>query len=113
MKIKVIGRKYSEKESYYSWDADKQFPNYEEDEVLIWEIEAETLDNGILWLAENHPDYYMGANVVCGNGDFAMFPVPCEEYGKGNYETLAARIAYVQEEIKYISRRAERKARKR
>lgn len=95
MKVKVIGRRYSETAKFYKWDANKEFPYYEMEEEQLWEIEAETLKDGKKWLAENHPDMYMGGNVVCENGDFACLAVPCEEYGKGNYETIAARIACV------------------
>jgi hypothetical protein len=103
MKIKIIGRKYLEAARYLEWDTSKRFPVYDMDEERVWEIEAETLDDGELWLAENHPDYYMGANVICENGDFACEAIPCEEYGKGNYETIAARIAFVKAEAEYIA----------
>ena len=95
MKVKIIGRKYSEEANYYSWDPQKQFPYFEKVGEQVWEIEAETLRDGERWLAENHPDMYMGGNVICENGDFACLAVPCEEYGKGNYETIADRIACV------------------
>ena len=96
MRIKVIGRKYSEVASYSFWDEEERFPNYEKVDEQTWEIEADTLRDGEKWLAENHPDMYMGGNVICENGDFAMLAVPCMEYGKGNFETIAKRISYVQ-----------------
>lgn len=95
MKIKVIGRSYTETATYYDWDAEKKFPRFEATGEQTWEIEAETLRDGERWLAENHPDMYMGGNVICENGDFACLAVPCGEYGEGNYETIAARVAYV------------------
>lgn len=100
MKIKVTGRRYSENATYCSWDSDKEYPSYEQVEAQTWEIEAATLHDGVRWLAENHPAYYMGANVSCENGDFACLAVPCGEYGKGNYETEAARIATARKEAK-------------
>ena len=99
MKIEVIGRKYADVATYYSYDTEKQFPHFEKVDEQTWEIEAETLYDGELWLAKNHPDMFMGGNVICENGDFAMLAVPCGEYGKGNYETTADRIAYVKREV--------------
>lgn len=99
MKVTVIGRMYSDEATYPTWDADKAFPHYALVEEQTWEIEAATLRDGEKWLAHNHPAYYMGANIICENGDFAMLAVPCCEYGKGNYETLAARIACVRREF--------------
>ena len=92
MKITVYGRRYSETAKYYSWDVNKEFPNFEKVDEQVWEIEAETLRDGERWLAENHPDMYMGGNIVCENGDFACLAVPCGEYGEGNYETIEARV---------------------
>ena len=99
MKIKVIGRRYSEMPIYYDWDQFKRFPKYEITAEEIWHIEANSLKEGEKWLAENHPDMYMGANVICENGDFACTAVPCGEYGRGNYETITVRIAWVNEYI--------------
>ena len=95
MKIKVYGRRYSEVARFYSWDDEKQFPHFDEEEERMWEIEADTLDDGEKWFAENHPDMYMGGSIVCENGDFVCFAVPCLEYGNGNYETIAARVVCV------------------
>lgn len=99
MKIEVIGRKYADVATYYTWDTEKKWKNFEKVEEQTWEIEGETLYDGEMWLAENHPDMFMGGNVICENGDFAMLAVPCEEYGKGNYETTKARVAYVKAEF--------------
>ncbi len=95
MKITVYGRRYSEEAEYYRWDSKKQYPRFEQLDEQVWEIQAETLRDGKRWLAENHPDMYMGGTVVCDNGDFACLAVPCEEYGKGNYETIQARVACI------------------
>lgn len=96
MKATVIGRRYSEIPTYPSWDADKEFPHFELLYERTWEIDVETVHDGEKWLAENHPKYYMGGSIVCENGDFACLAVPCCEYGKGNYETVAARVACVE-----------------
>lgn len=95
MKVTVYGRRYSEVPNYYRWDVEKQFPYFEKEDEQVFEIEAESLRDGERWLIENHPDMYMGGNVICENGDFACLAVPCEEYGKGNYETVARRVACV------------------
>ena len=101
MKVKVIGRRYSETAKYEKWDADREFPNFDKEDEQTWEIEANTLHDGVRWLAENHPDMYMGGNVICENGDFACLAVPCGEYGKGNFETMAARIATAKWEARH------------
>ena len=100
MKIKVIGRRYSETAKFYDWDTDKVFPYFEKEGEQTWEIEADTLQDGVQWLAENHPEMYMGGSVVCENGDFTCFAVPCVEYGKGNYETIEARVAFAKADVR-------------
>lgn len=100
MKVKVIGRKYSEEATYSSWDKWREYPRFEELEEKTWEIEADSLLEGKRWLVENHPDYFMGANIICENGDFSCLAVPCCEYGKGNFETYEARIATAKYELK-------------
>ena len=96
MKITVTGRRYSERATYWDWDTEKRYPRYEKVDEQVWEIEADTPRAGEKWLADNHPDMYMGGNVRCENGDFICLAVPCEEYGQGNFETIADRVAYAQ-----------------
>ena len=100
MKVKVIGRKYSETATFASWDSSKEFPHFDKVDEQCWEIEAASLNSGVKWLAENHPDMYMGGSVRCENGDFACLATPCCEYGKGNFETETARIATARKEAK-------------
>lgn len=96
MKIKITGRQYSDEVRYTEWDSKKEFPMFDiEVAKQVWEIEASSLKEAEEWLAKNHPDMYMGANIICENGDFSCIAVPCDEYGKGNYETQGARIAWV------------------
>lgn len=95
MKITIIGREFSNVPNYYEWDKEKRYDNYDMILEKKWEIEADTLREGEKWLAENHPDMYMGGAVTCENGDFALLAVPSLEYGEGNYETIQARIAWV------------------
>ena len=95
MKIKIYGTRYSEIPKYYDWDKEKIYDYYDSVAEEKWEIEADTLTDGEKWLAKNHPDMYMGGAVSCENGDFACLAVPCLEYGKGNYETIQARINWV------------------
>ena len=95
MKCKVIGRKYSDVATYARWDVHCEFPRFEETDEQTWEIEADTMKSAEKWLASKHPEYYMGANIICENGDFACLAVPCEYYGNGSYETLKARVDFV------------------
>lgn len=95
MKIKIIGRQYSEEARYSDWDSKREFPRFDEVAKQEWEIEASNLKEAEEWLAKNHPDMYMGANIICENNDFSCLAVPCIEYGIGNYETQSARIAWV------------------
>ena len=50
-------------------------------------------------LLETDPDYYMGCRIYqdCRSGNMMFLPVPCMEYGEGNYETHAARRNYCKE----------------
>lgn len=99
MKIKVTGRRYCEAATYYDLDKKHDFPKYEKLAEVTYNIEADSVKAGERWLAENHPDMYMGGNVSCENGDFACLAVPCGEYGDGNYETIEARVAWVRKHI--------------
>ena len=65
-----------------------------------WEIEAGSTHEAELWLATNHPEYYMGCNIKLDNGAFYMTAVPCSEYGEGHYETEEARVAFVRDVIR-------------
>lgn len=101
MKATIIGRRYSDVATYWDWDAAKRWPNYEKVEEQEWTVDVSSLKDGERWLAVNHPDMYMGGSVVMENGDFMMMAVPCVEYGDGNYETEAARVACVKEVIRF------------
>lgn len=95
MKIQIIGRRFNDTATYYDWDTEKEFARYDLVSTEEFEIDADTLADGKKWLAKNHPDMYMGSNIICENGDFSCLAVPCGEYGKGNYETTEARVAWV------------------
>lgn len=95
MKCKVTGRKYSEEARYAEWDSKKEFPEFDKVAEQEWEIEVSSLDEATEWLAKNHPDMFMGANISLDNGDFSAYAVPTNFYGKGNFETQSARIAWV------------------
>ena len=95
MKCKITGRQYSEEARYAEWDSEKEFPEFDKVDEKVWEIEANSLDEAQSWLAKNHPDMFMGANISCENGDFAAYAVPTNFWGKGNFETQSARIAWI------------------
>lgn len=100
MKIRVTGRRYSEEARFADWDSEKEFPEYDVVAEQTWKIEAQSLNDAEAWLAQNHPDMFMGSNISCENGDFAAMSVPGTFYGKGYFETQVARIAWVK---KYIA----------
>lgn len=95
MKYTIHGSRYDETAIYYKWDRDRKFPEYTRIESAQYEVEANCLDEAEDWLIENHPEFYMGCSITNEKGDFLMTPIPCCEYGYGNFETEAARIAYV------------------
>ena len=100
MKIKITGRRYNGEATYPKWDEMRRYPEYQETEETEWEIDGIDLLDGYKWLAENHPDMFMGANISCENGDFACLAVPCGEWGRGNFETMDARIATAKAYVK-------------
>lgn len=100
MNAKICGRIYSDEPFFPDWGKDKKFPHYEEESEHLWEVDCASLDEAEGWLMENHPEAYMGASIVLENGDFAMFAVPCLEYGKGNFETKAARLEYARNTVR-------------
>ena len=95
MKCKVIGRKYSEEARYAEWDSKKKFPEFDKVDEQVWEIESSNLDEAEQWLAKNHPDMLMGANISCENGDFIAYAVPSNFWGVGNFEAQSVRTAWV------------------
>ena len=95
MKCTIIGRLYSENATYACWDKRKEFPHYAQIAQETWEIDCKSVTKAEAWLAENHPDMYIGANIILENGDFALLAVPCDCYGEGNYETMSNRLRYV------------------
>lgn len=102
MKCKITGRQYSEEARYAEWDSEKEFPEFDKVAEQEWEIEVDSLEKAETWLANNHPDKYMGSNISCENGDFSAQAVPCNYYGKGNFETQSARIAWVRRRFRKV-----------
>lgn len=97
---KIIGSIYSENPTYYDWDSNKKFPNFEEIKREEWMPDnVHSLDDCEKWILENHPSYYMGfsATQQCPSGNFRMGAVPCGEYPKGRYETIKGRELYAKE----------------
>ena len=123
MEYKVTGSLFGEIPSYFSWDGEKHWPQYQEIDEQSWiisnyeinEIRQEAGDSSIdelkaaeMWLAKNHPDYYMGGsvsrlhdneNLDISDEDisFLILPPPGVDYGEGNFETLRARYNWVKD----------------
>lgn len=93
--MKIIGRLYDEVPNYYDFDDNHKWPYYNCVDEKEWNIKCNDVDEGAEWLIDNHPDYYMGANIIGDNGDFICTAVPGCEYGKGNFETIKDRKYYV------------------
>lgn len=99
---KIVGRKYSDTESYKDWDAEKKFPVYEEikgtEQVFEPSLdEVSSLDEAMYWMAKNHPGLFVGMSATerRRGGDFVATAVPsAEAYEPGTYETQANREAY-------------------
>lgn len=103
MTITVQTTRYGEEATYYTWDKERKYKNYEPIEKHTFEVEAESVQEAEKWLANNHPELYMGAGITDHKGNFIMTAVPSLEYGEGNYETTEARIAWVKQHIAYIA----------
>lgn len=94
--MKIIGRLYDEIPNYYEFDEKHEWPYYNCVETVEWHVDLLDIHDGEEWLIKNHPEYYMGANIIGDNGDFICVAVPNSEYYKGNYETVENRVNYVQ-----------------
>lgn len=101
----IIGQKYSEEPSFYDWDKEHKFKNYEpvgEEQTFIVgpEENVRTLTDAENWFKKNHPELMMGGNIFRLNPssdkeiEFHMFAVPSPEYPEGTYETQEARTNY-------------------
>lgn len=100
MKIKIIGRKYEDKVSYYDWDGRKEFGYCEVEDERIWEKEFEDEFKAEIWLVNNYPEYAMGASYIWNDGRcFYLLAVPSSEFGDGNWETTENRVRFVKREL--------------
>lgn len=98
MKYTVSGKIYSDTATYYSWDSEKRWKNFNalDGTEQTWTIEASSLDEAERWFAKNHPERYMGGSIVSEDKQsFLLLAVPSIEYGIGNYESNTARINWV------------------
>lgn len=102
---RVCGAKYNEEPKYNTWDTDKKFPEYTVVDEQEWTIDADSLKDAEKWFVANYPDYLMGGSIQCitpNVHEFCMYAIPCYGYGAGNYETVAARIAFVQNRLSAV-----------
>ena len=104
---RIVGRLYEESPVFSDWDMEGCFPSYRpvpgsEREWKLDIKEAASTNQAAEWLLENHPDYWMGANIIqdCPSGDFSMHAVPCIKYGRGYHETYAGRYMFAKKEAK-------------
>ena len=104
---RIIGRLYEERPFFADCDKTKAYPSYSqvpgsEKEWKLGVEDAVSIDEASEWLLKNHPDYWMGANIIqeCPSGNFSMHAVPGVEYGRGNHETYAARYRFAEKEAK-------------
>ena len=104
---KIIGWLYDTKPFFSDWDTRKEYPSYRliPESKVEWRLKAKDatcIDNASEWLLKNHPDYWMGANIIqeCPSGNFSMHAAPGAEYGRGNFETYAARNRFAKKEAK-------------
>ena len=102
---KITGQLYEERPIFENWDTGKMFPFYRpiKDSKKEWKLDPKEVfcvDEASKWLLKNHPDYWMGANIIqeCPSGNTSMHDVPCAKYGAGYYENYAARYRYAKKE---------------
>ena len=97
MKYRVVGTITSDEASYMKWDTEhKLFPTYRIiDKVDLGIHDFDSLDDAELWLLNNHPENYFGANIVSTeNSDFMC--IATKEYFMYNEE---GEIEFTAEEV--------------
>lgn len=110
-KYKITGYIYNETPRYYDWDINKISPVYDKVEERTWDIEAHSLQEAKIWFYRNYPEYVQGGCVIRTDIDgktgpeFCMFAIPSNEYGYGNYETVANRVKWVQWDLNNLIER--------
>ena len=104
-KYRITGCLYNETPRYYDWDTNKTFAVYDTVEKKEWDIQAHSLLEAKVWFCRNYPEYVQGGNIQrikdtpSQDTEFIMFAIPSNEYGDGNYETVANRVRWAQREI--------------
>lgn len=94
-RYQIVGMRFSDEKSYYSWDTNHRYPRYEilgSEDLGIHEFES--LDHAALWLAMNHPDLYFGSSIfTVDRRNFLINAVKEYYLNDCSYETTEQAIA--------------------
>ena len=105
----AVGHIFSEEPTFSKSDEYHAYPRYEmlEEKEFTLPPEVDSLEKAQLWMAVNHPEYYMGCTISqeCRSGNFCAMAVPCTEYERGMYETKENRIRYSMSEAERLANR--------
>lgn len=110
MKYIIDGCKFAKDPTYYDWDKEHRYVNFEIVDRVVIEREANSLDEAYKWMLENVPTYAIGCSVRSEDGkDFILNPVKgyYALIGLPNYEDETI-IAY---ELERANERMQRVAR--
>ena len=110
MKYIIDGCKFASEPTYFDWDKDHNYPNFEIIDKVRIEREADSLDEAYLWMLTNVPSYAFGSSIVSEDKkSFLLNPV------KGFYATIGLPDykdeTIVEYEIKCLTKRMQRVAR--
>lgn len=111
MKYIIHGCKFAETPTFYEWDREHRYPNFEIVDKVEIEREAGSLDEAYKWMLENVPNYAIGCGVYSEDKkSFLLNPV------KGYYVCLGLpdlkQDTIVAFELANVIDRIERQARK-
>ena len=80
MKYLVTAHTWNPEVSYYSWDTEHKWANYNHNETVEFTIEAANLDEAYVKFMTEHPEYGVGCGIRClENSDF-LFDADLDYY---------------------------------
>lgn len=72
MKVQIHMRKWADTHTFYSWDENKEFPNFKIVEERKEALDVSNTHEALEWLQNNHPEFAIGASICAENGDFLL-----------------------------------------
>lgn len=111
MKYIIHGYKFADTPTFYDWDKEHKYPNFEIVDNVEIEREADSMDEAYKWMLENIPGYAIGCAVFSEDKkNFLLNPV------KGYYACIGLpdvkQETIVAFELANVTARIERQVRK-